>query len=92
MQSHHRYFKARVTSIPDRGVVHFLIEETDRRSIEASTEDMLASAFLRVIDTLGVETVNKAVLREVDEETFLAVRGDQIPSYDVPGMQFWWMR
>ena len=92
MKSHHRYFNARVTSDPDRGIYHFLIEETDRRSIEASTAAALSSAFLRVIDTLGVQIVNKASLREMDRSTFLRLRGEQIPSDDVPGMRFWWMK
>jgi hypothetical protein len=90
--THHRYFTARVTSEPDGGVAHFLIEETDRRSIEASTVDVASAAFLRVIDTLGVQTVKKATLREVKESTFRRLQGEEIPSADMPGMRFWWRK
>jgi len=36
--------------------------------------------------------VNRAELTEIDLQTFARTQGNRIPSDDVPGMKFWWMK
>jgi len=89
-----RFFQARVTSLNDSsGIIHFLVREEDGRSVEQSSFDVLEAAFLSSrFDSPLHEMVNRAELTEIDEETFARTRGARIPSDEVSGMTFWWLK
>ena len=87
-----RFFQARVTAL-NHGIIHFLIQEEGGRSIEKASFDVLDAAFLASrFDSPLHEMMNRAELREIDEETFTRTSGARIPSDEVPGMTFWWLK
>ena len=53
----------------------------------------MAAGFLSLrLDSPLHEMANRADLKEIDEETFLRTRGPRIPSDEISGMTFWWMK
>jgi hypothetical protein len=89
-----RYFQARVNALnDDHGIVHFLIREDEGRTTEQTSFDVLEAAFLssRFHSPLH-EMVNRAELKEIDGETFARTQGARIPSDEVSGMRFWWLK
>jgi hypothetical protein len=88
-----RYFQARVNALSNHGIVHFLVQEDEGRSIEQSSFDLMGASFLSLrFDSPLHELANRAELKEIDEETFARFRGDRIPSGEIPGMTFWWLK
>jgi hypothetical protein len=89
-----RFYRARVTIFDDlHEIVHFLIQEDSGRSLEKSSFDVLDAAFLSLrFDSPLHEMQNRAELTEIDEQTFARSCGARIPSDEVMGMTFWWMR
>jgi hypothetical protein len=89
-----RFYRARVTTLNDHdGIIHFLIQEEDGRSMEQVSFVALEAAFLSSrFDSPLHEMVNRAELTEIDVETFARTRGSGIPSDGVSGMMFWWMK
>ena len=88
-----RYYRARVQPLGDGGLIHFLICEDAGRSPEQTSFDVMAAGFLssRFNSPLH-EMANRADLTELDEATFAFTRGARIPSDEVSGMTFWWLR
>jgi len=89
-----RYYRARVTTLNDHhGIVHFLILEDEGRTLQQASFDVLAAAFLSSrLDYPLHEMVSRAELAEIDEAIFARTRGARIPSDEVSGMRFWWMK
>ena len=88
-----RFFQGRVNALGDHGIIHFLIREEAGRSVEQSSYDVLQASFLSLrFDSPLYELANRAELKEIDEETFARFRGARIPSDDVSGMTFWWLK
>lgn len=88
-----RHYRARVTSLNDAGIIHFLIREEGGRSPEETSVQVLEATFLTSrFDSPLHEMVNRAELAEVDEATFNRTCGAHIPSDEIPGMTFWWMK
>ena len=94
MEQKSRYYRARVTTLTDfHGIIHFLILENNGRTLQQTSFDVLAAAFLASrFDSPLYEMVNRAELTKIDEETFAQTRGARIPSDEVSGMRFWWMK
>jgi len=87
-----RFFQARVTAL-NAGIIHFLVREDEGRSMEQTSFDVLDAAFLSSrFESPLHEMMNRADLREIDEETFSRTVGARIPSEEVAGMTFWWMK
>ena len=88
-----RFFQARVTALGDHGIIHFLIREDAGRSIEQSSFDVMRAGFLSLrFDSPLHELANRAELKEIAEETFTLTQGSRIPSEEVSGMAFWWLK
>jgi hypothetical protein len=88
-----RFFQARASLLNDHGTIHFLVREDAGRSTEQSSLDVMAASFLSLrLDSPLHEMANRAALKEIDEETFLRTRGTHIPSDEISGMTFWWMK
>ena len=94
MEQEIRYYRARVKTLNDHhGIIHFLILEDDGRSLEQTSFDVLGAAFLSSrFESPLHEMVNRAELTEIDEEAFARTRGARIPSDEVSGMRFWWIK
>jgi hypothetical protein len=77
-----------VTTLNDHhGIIHFLIQEEDGRSMEQVSFVALEAAFLSSrFDSPLHEMVNRAELTEIAVETFARTRGSGIPSDGVSGM------
>jgi hypothetical protein len=67
--------------------------EDEGRTLQQTSFDVLGAAFLSSrFDSPLHEMVNRAELTEIDEKTFAHTRGVRIPSDEVSGMTFWWMK
>ncbi|MDQ3198041.1 MAG: hypothetical protein M3Q46_02435 [Verrucomicrobiota bacterium] len=82
-----------MTILDHDGFIHFLIKEDSGRSLEQASFDVFTAVFLaHRFDSPLHETANRAELTLIDEETFARTRGARIPSDEVSGMTFWWMK
>lgn len=93
MSTKARFFQARVTIPGDHGIIHFLVREDEGRSFEQSSFDVMRAAFLSSrFDSPLHEFANRAELKEITEEVFTFTQGSRIPSGEVSGMKFWWLK
>ena len=94
MHSKVQFFQARVNCLhDDHGVIHFLIQEDEGRSMIQCSEDVWGAGFLSFcLNSPLYEMANRAELTEMDEETFARRRGARIPAGEVSGMTFWWLK
>jgi hypothetical protein len=77
----------------DYGIVHFLVQEDEGRSIEQSSIDVMRASFLSLrFESPLHEFLNRAELKEITEEDFTLRKGSRIGPNEIRGMQFWWLR
>jgi hypothetical protein len=87
-----RFFQARVISL-NYGIIHFLIREDEGRTPEEMSYDVMQAGFLSSrFDSPLHEMTKHTELKELDLATFSFVKGSPIPSDEVSGMTFWWLK
>jgi hypothetical protein len=87
-----RFFQARVV-VNDLGILQFLIHDDVWRSAEEISRLVLRASFLSLaLDSHLCESSESAQVQEIDEETFRRICGQRIPSEEISGIEFWWMK
>jgi hypothetical protein len=86
-----KYYRTRISTDPDRGLIQFLIAESAGRSLHEARQNVSQVDFLKAGREVP-QSIEIAELTEIDQHTFERTRGKQIPSEEISGMSFYWMR